>query len=153
MKHLLGIIALLIVATALLGCTETTNNPLAGSDTSKSTYRSFGKLNNSNGLGATLDGTNPTNFTNNVTLPIDVYMSSEYSIWVSCSGNMTALRYQTSPDSTIWRNGTTTMAPCLNNLSVYEPSEKAVRYFRFFMTSGIVGSTNQTNLTLIVSAK
>lgn len=106
--------------------------------------------------GITLDGATPINFTGSYTRNVDVSGSTELSIWIDCRGNITTLRYETSPDNLLWRNGTSTLATCTNNLSVYEPAEKGVNYLRFFIQSSPIANEslfNTSNVTIVVSRK
>jgi len=64
---------------------------------------------------------------------------------VDCDGNLSSMRYQLSPDQVLLEN--VTIAPCLNNLSIYTPTLTASIWLRFWIEGDLNGSTTE-NVTI-----
>lgn len=133
----------------LAGCTTT--DYLPGAVASNSVQNAY-----MTNTGVALDGTTPVNFTNVYTRSLTVSTGTEVSAWVKCVGNITTLAYEVSPDESYWINGTNSLAPCNSNNTKYDFTDKAFKYVRFRLQSGVINngnSTNSTNLTILVSQK
>ena len=103
--------------------------------------------------GTVLDGNTPFLFNSTTTQTITVSTGTDFSIWLNCTGNLTSARYEISPGAGLWKNGSVLMSPCLNNLSVYEPTEKAFNHIRFSLHGGNNPNGTVANVTLLVSRK
>ena len=107
-----------------------------------------------------LSGVSLLNFSNQTTPALDVGKYTEYSLWLNCSGfskfgnitNISTIRYQISPDSIIWVNGSTFL--CANNFTKVDLTDKSFRYIRLDLKGNQEFGTNVNNsFRFVLSAK